>query len=295
MNFLNQIETELKEKYNHKYNLKLKLESNLELINNNTDSSIYNMTSKYTFFEPIDNYPKLYIEDNILINGTNSNSQGFQFMLNDINSPIYENLEYTELNSKTEINTVNKINIVNKNNKINNDKENKDLNKNSFRVIDDPLFKKKASDEKILEYVNVIGKHNNAAEYFIELSNGFYISGGCDNSLILYDNQFIEKMKIKELKDWPFKLVEKKDSRKNNQNKITLLCCTNRILLIIFLDTLNLKYNIKEYELEDKTVINCFEMKENNIITVGYGGASYFIDMFNNNSQLIEYYITENI
>ena len=293
MNFLNQIETELKEKYNHKYNLKLKLESNLELINNNTDSSIYNMTSKYTFFEPIDNYPKLYIEDNILINGTNSNSQGFQFMLNDINSPIYENLEYTELNSKTEINTVNKINIVNKNNKINNDKENKDLNKNSFRVIDDPLFKKKASDEKILEYVNVIGKHNNAAEYFIELSNGFYISGGCDNSLILYDNQFIEKMKIKELKDWPFKLIEKKDSRKNNQNKITLLCCTNRILLIIFLDTLNLKYNIKEYELEDKTVINCFEMKENNIITVGYGGASYFIDMFNNNSQLIEYYITD--
>ena len=290
LDYLKQIEYKLKEDFIYKYNLKIKLECNKEIIDNDTNSSPYNITSIYTFYDPIDKSLKRYKDENILIDGINSNNQGFYFLLNDSNSPIYNNLENTESNSTTQIKTLNTMNAIN--NKNINDKKKKISLINNFRIMDNPLFTQKASSEKIIEFVNIIGKHNIAAEYFIELSNGFYLSGGCDNTLILYDYQFMEKMKIRELNDWPFKVAEKKESRKTNSSKITLLCCTNKNLVTILLDTENLKTNVKEYQLTKKTIVNCIEMKENNIITIGYGGSSYYVDIFDNNSQLDEFNIT---
>ena len=159
--------------------------------------------------------------------------------------------------------------------------------------MDSPLFEKKPSSEKIIEFVNIIGKHNIAAKLFVELNNGFYLSGGYDNILILYDNQFREKMRIKELKDWAFKVIEKKDSRIIDENKTTLFCCLNKYLVSILLDTKNLKADIKEYMIEDRTFVNCIEMKENNFISTGFGCSSYYIDIYNKNSQFAEHIIID--
>ena len=41
-----------------------------------------------------------YKDENILINDTNSLNQGFQYMLYDINSEFYKNIEYQEFDIK---------------------------------------------------------------------------------------------------------------------------------------------------------------------------------------------------
>ena len=158
--------------------------------------------------------------------------------------------------------------------------------------LENPFFTKIAEKYKIIEFLKIIGKHNGAAEFIIEQSNGYYLSGGWEKVLILYDNQFIEKIKIKELKDWAFKVIEKEKYNKKIK-KIALLCCSNKEIRLIHLDTELFRTNIQQYELPKKTITNSIEMKENNYIMIGLGGSSYIIDLFNKNGHLTEYKITE--
>ena len=48
---------------------------------------------------------------------------------------------------------------------------------------------RKASIFKIIEFIKIISKFDNSVEYFKELSNSFYISGGLQNNLVLYYNE----------------------------------------------------------------------------------------------------------
>ena len=136
-----------------------------------------------------------------------------------------------------------------------------------------------------------MGKHEDASDFIIQLSNGFYLSGGCENNLILYDNLFIEKMRINDLNDWVFKSFEKVSNKKFDKN-LTLFCCINKELRLFFLDKENLTMNMQNYEIKNKTWKNCIEMNENNFIIFGLGGASYFINLLKGNNQGIEYIIT---
>ena len=77
------------------YNLRIKLDIRKENYNNNSDST-YNISCLYTFYDPINNSIHKYKDENILINGTNSLNQGFQFMLYQINNECYKNVEYKE-------------------------------------------------------------------------------------------------------------------------------------------------------------------------------------------------------
>ena len=55
-------------------------------------------------------------------------------------------------------------------------------------LIDEINLFNKTKKYIIIEFLKVIGKHNNTAEYIKELSNGIVISGGTDNKLFLYDS-----------------------------------------------------------------------------------------------------------
>jgi hypothetical protein len=96
LEFLKNFEDKIKEDFVHKYNLIIRLEFRKEINDNSTGSNIYNITCKYSFYNPIDNKPFIYKDENILINGINSNYQGFYFMLSDINNDIYTNIKYKE-------------------------------------------------------------------------------------------------------------------------------------------------------------------------------------------------------
>jgi len=203
--FLKQVEERIKKEFVHNYKLRIKLECIKQNENNNIDSNIFNITCLYTFYNPINNNQHIYREENILINGTNSKYQGFEFLINDINSNIYRNIKYKELNQENQIKSEDNT-IKNKSNK------NENYQIKNFNIFDNNstnILTKTASYEKILEFDKIIGKQENPVDYIIELADRQYISGSFDSKPILYDNQYIEKIQIKDFKDSPYKITEK--------------------------------------------------------------------------------------
>ena len=94
-NFLKEFENRIYNEFLWNYKLRIKLDIRKENYNNNSDST-YNISCLYTFYDPINNSIHKYKDENILINGTNSLNQGFQFMLYQINNECYKNVEYKE-------------------------------------------------------------------------------------------------------------------------------------------------------------------------------------------------------
>lgn len=203
VNFLKEVETKIKKNFIHKYNLSFSLE--LENENNEKNSKeSYNIKCIYTFFEPINHKKFRFKETDILINETNSNNLGFCFFLNEINSEKYKNIEYINNNSDNI-----QIELNNKSNEKDEEKlkkniQNSLINESTMSMTKDSflnLNEEKADQDKVMEFIRIIGKHNYCAEYIIELSNGHLISGGSENHLILYDSNHYEKMKIEGFKD----------------------------------------------------------------------------------------------
>ena len=153
-------------------------------------------------------------------------------------------------------------------------------------------LKKNISDYKIIEFIKIISVSDKPVEYFQELSNSFYIEGGHKNDLKIYDNEYNEKIKIY-LNDWPYNVIEKSRYCEKTK-KISLLCCSNELFQIISLDTQTFKTEMQEYQIPKRTITNCIQMKENNMIIIGHGGASYFIDLFNEVRPLAIYKIINN-
>ena len=323
LDFLTEIENKIKNNFKYNYNLKFQLElkenkkdyKNIDKSDNDDkndnniekdfdESDIYDIDCEYIFFNPINNQPIRYREENILINGTNSNEVGFFFFLNDINNPQFENIENKEninnnLDNKQIQNNIKENDILNKKNNNNNkiiekeEKNNENVRSGYESTMSATNFfnvqnLEKADPDKIIEFIRIIGKHNNSADYIIELSKNYYISGGSDNYLILYDSDYLEKTKIKDFNDWVYKVGEKKSSGKDD---FKLFCVVNKTFDIVSLDK-NLKPTFSQYQLQNKTIMNFIEMKENNFILSGIGGTSYYLDLFSQ-KKMSEYKITD--
>ena len=92
-----------------------------------------------------------------------------------------------------------------------------------------------AKEYQILKIISIVGEHKDAADFITELSNGYYISGGIDNILKIYNKDFIQ---IKELKDIEGLLsfcFERKKSPHYNDYDIELIACFYKKLYQIFL------------------------------------------------------------
>ena len=116
--FLDEIESKLKNEFLKDYKLKIELYFNKEDFND-SNQYLYNITCLYIFYDPIDDKTFKYKDDNILCNGTNSNSQGFTFLIEDINHEKYKSLQYKndKPNNNQEIQMNDITKIKNKNNK----------------------------------------------------------------------------------------------------------------------------------------------------------------------------------
>ena len=336
INFLKEFQNELKNNFIHNYILTMKLQledqnyENYEHNDENDENRRYYINCIYNFKGPKNKKIFRFKEEDILINGTNSNTVGFPFLLNQINSPIYEHEKYIDYNLD-----INQIKSNSKNKYIkenfpfykNNEKEEDEGNlKNNaqksyiqdestmsrtkqsyfnsahFDIQDESTMSRtkqtffnsthieKADPDKVLEFIRIIGRHNFSADYVVEVSNGYFISGGCENFLILYDQDFFEKTKIKEFNDWVYKVGEKKNSNPKEKDIIKLYCTVNKEFDIVNLDK-ELNTSINQYQMPKKTIINFIEMKENNIVLCGRGGSSYYLDLFNIN-KMLEYKIT---
>ena len=279
-NFLKEIDERINNEFILNYNLKIKLDIRKEDYNNNIDST-YNISCIYTFYDPINNNSTYtYKDENILINDTNSLNQGFQFMLYQINNECYQDLKYQEFDIK------NKLEFIS-NKRQNKEKE---LNNNNFEDQKKEKSPIPSNEEK----------STNIQSYFIEPE----LLRTADEDLILEFIKIIErnpnqnsgkKIQIKDLNDCPFSISEKNCLNKKiiDKDKIELLCCTNQVLTLIDIDLNNINYNIKTFEIQNRTNLICIEMRENNYIISGIGGTYYYIGLFNKDNGVNQSIITE--
>ena len=97
LDFLKEIEDGLKNKYINNKELDIKLELNKECIKNDTESSLYSISCKYSLLDQVSK--KIYEDKNILANGAKGES--FYSLLKEINSSKNQNLEcFNKLSNK---------------------------------------------------------------------------------------------------------------------------------------------------------------------------------------------------
>ena len=95
---------------------------------------------------------------------------------------------------------------------------------------------------KIIEHCEVIGKHENA-EFFRQLSNGQYISGGKDKYIIWYD-KFYQQIESIYMKDFQNNAYEIENTNNNEEEEINIISFSNNKINFLTLDIKNKKGKI---------------------------------------------------
>ena len=250
--FLNEVVDEIKHKFIFNYNLIIKL----ELENGNNDD-ISNINCKYIFCPP--NFEEQsFLESNILKYKTKSKLLGFDSMFEEIK-------------------------------RFNNNIINNELIKDGNECVSVTGSTQKKST--IIEHKKIIGIHQDkksvvSAEFIIELSNHFYMSGGTDNKLKLYDKDFKEKREVLiDIKEWTYNICEKiynEGDKNKKDNLIEIITCSNKEMIVISLNFKNehLEAQSQKYELPSMTCVNCVQINNNNYVIIGLYNAYYFTDLF---------------
>ena len=275
--FIKEFQKRIIEEFTNNYLLKLQL----KLINTKQtiNESFYNIEAIYTFYEPITNNKFTYREENVLENGMESNLQGFNFMMMDINQDKYD------LSKNKDNNIFNKSFIDKKEINGINDKE-KSFTNSSFSEAFD--IHRKASDIKIIEIIKVIENKSSFNGFIYELNNGYIVYVKSDNSLQLIDNKYNP---IREIKDYRDKLLSfcdsgKKEKKKDNEDKKDqIVLCSNKSLFLTTINFQTMESETKELNISHLLGFNSIEMKKNNYIVVGKRCTSYFTDLFLENSK----------
>jgi hypothetical protein len=152
------------------------------------------------------------------------------------------------------------------------------LNINSLYAKELNLFKKPPEYE-IISFIKLIGNHQ-IAEHIINLSNGYYISGGTNNKLILYNKLFENILEIK-LDQYPYNIYEINNNK--NKNELKIFACCNEEISLITIDIKNIFYKVMRYDLNT----NCssmIQLERDDYIIMGENGVTYMNDFFNTNN-----------
>ena len=158
------------------------------------------------------------------------------------------------------------------------DEYNEILNINSLYSKELELFQKPSLYE-IIKFIKIIGNHQ-MSEYIINLSHSFYLSGGTNKKLILYNKLFENVMEIK-LSENLYNISEINNNDNNNEILI-MACCQKELVLIIF-DINNYNCKMKKYVIQNIPCTSLYQMDNKNYIICGENGV-YLLDNFSFNS-----------
>ena len=86
--FIEEVKENIENGFENNYDLKIKLQFKKE--EKRFLDTLYNISCKYTFYPPNKDDIKAFKDDNILVNKTNSLSQGFNYLILEINDSKYE-------------------------------------------------------------------------------------------------------------------------------------------------------------------------------------------------------------
>ena len=255
--FLDELKKRLENEFELEYNLRIKLE-----IEKYEDTNIKdNYYCKYILYLPDSKKEKIFKDDNILKYKTNSPSQGFNYMIYEINDESYKNKEYIDI-------------IEN----IKKEEKNKEEDKKGEYLA-----------QKIIQFEKIIGNHKGIKNYYSaelikELSNGCFISAGTDNVLKIYTRDFEPNKNLSEIKlinDWTYSICQRSQSIKHSDSKIEFITCSNKEVYLFKVDFIDGNIKPQRYELPDITCVNCIEMEPNHFAMIGLNGGLYFFELFN--------------
>ena len=280
MEFMNEFEKGIKKEFKNEFSLKMELEfsrvDNEEIGN----KGLYDIKCIYTLFGQGDKDEKEkqnFIDDNILMNKTQSKSQGFVYLLNEINNINYQDNIYLEENKQKDMSPKNESN-----NSTNSDENNQKKNKNGLGIL--------SSEDKVLEknYIQndgSIGKHRKGiAECIIELSNHCFISIGSEGTILIFNDKleicedFYEI--LKDFKNYIYSTLEIKNNNIKKDKETHIIGCCNKELTMFHFNFQNKTYKKEIYEFPEMTCINCVQMGDYNFVLTGHNCTTYFTNLF---------------
>ena len=219
IDFISNAKEEIEKKFNKDYNLIIKMKFNQEDINNS--NGIYNITCKYIYFPLNEEKLSSFVDENILVNGPN---QGFPFLINEINDYNYSKIKY---NKYLDINKV-----IKEKESIEEEIRKKEKGENIFSIFD-IVNSEEVSEYKIIRFKKIIAIHSNSVDYLYKLSNGYYISGGNQREVFIYDQNF-NKIEVY-LKHKPIGICEIKYH--DNKNILKIIAYSYECLSLISYET----------------------------------------------------------
>ena len=193
---------------------------------------------------------------------------------------IYLNIKNTKEDNIIKINSLEQVNdSLNKNNESSIIVESCYIINNSYSFLeDDPknCLKIKENNEfkklEILELIKIIGKHEISAQFIKEILNGFLISVGADNKLIIYSPEY-EIIKPKNFKNLINNIYETKGINKSMQ----IIVSSNNKTFLIRINENNFKFDIYK-EVEVSTIF--FDEKDDNYIINDKNGYCFLSELF---------------
>ena len=295
MKFLEYVLINIQNYYINKFKLEIKLEFQChKKERKNKDTKI---RCNYYFFVPTNKeYVIIFQDDNIF----NNDFKGFKFLLKEINNIIYKNLEFDEIQRNRNVYNESQSYSISS-------FSNKDSNYNEVPFIDENLpniseissfsnssdnkviikmLPKKSSKKHIIDYINIIGRHQNGANSIYILSNNIIISFGINYEISIYDELC---NKIMELKIWKLEFNYDVTIFERTNKDIDIIIFNKNKLIIIPINIENKTSYFKKYE-SHKISISfyleiCSKWKESTYCT-GYKLESLFEYIQNN---LLEY------
>ena len=188
-------------------------------INNDNYNNIFNIEALYRFNDIKNRNITTYKDKNILINGTNSLEQGFNYMI------LYINSKRKKKDNVEQNNNLKNEERIEQNEANENDKED-EFKALSFLEV--PNINKKASEMTILEIIKIIENKCRYNGFIKELSNGYFAYNKSDNYLVIIDSDFNPIMEINEYSERIVNIcdmlpvVENNNNSNNNSNIVNI-------------------------------------------------------------------------
>ena len=289
--FVEEIKKGLEKEFLYNYKLRIKLNFKEEKSKKN---GFINISCLYIFYTPDKNEEKTFRDHDILQNGMYS---GFEFLILDINSESYKNIEYSDDEIKKQ-STNKKEEGVSKN--IENHNMNKEfedkmvINNQNNKGIYQTLSKldKHANKENILEFIDIVEKDIYFNGFIIELEYGYYAICKKKCTLNIYNIYFNQIIEIKNFNDMISNVVERTNSLREKSRK-ELIVCTKSDINLVVIDLEKLEYKINTTPL-NKYNLNFLEIKSPNCLLLSQNGLFNYLYFFDK-ANPIEKNLTKNV
>ena len=297
MEFLDEFKNRIDKEFTNEY--KLKIDLKFQKIYKNRNDQIFNINCYYIFYsrkqDEVSN--QIFIEENILLNKTNSKTQGFEYLITEINDEYYKEIKFPD-NSPKENNTASDNYNQNENNNNNtyannnnDESENENISETKDTcIISDAnanIHNKVSNIYNIVKIDKIEKVHTDPVEFILELSNGYFFIGGGYNTLKIYDKKLNLKKEIENINESVYSCYERKISsnQKNKKKKeieVIICCCTIiKLVIINFKDEDNIYYDFQKFSLVNLGSKNCIQMRENSFVLNGYNNSNVLLNLFN--------------